>query len=475
MLEDDIVDAKIIQKELFGHEQEFSFHRVELEEDYIHAVNNFKPDIILSDNTLPQFTGTEALGIAKKLVPDTPFIFVTGTLSEEVAAESIKNGAWDFVVKERLSRLIPAIENSLRLKHEKEKSKQSILDLEESECKYRNLVESLEEGIGNVDINETFIYVNQAAADIFGCSKEEIIGKNLKELITEDMFQKVQGETEKRKLNKSSKYELTIQRKNGEKRIITVSASPNFSDNGEFQGTSGIFHDITDQKLADEQIKKDLEAKKTLLKELYHRTKNNMQVISSMLHIHSRNLDQNPQKIENCIEFIQKTFNGLISKIDAMALVHQRLYQADDLSVINLKDYISDLVNILDRSFNNQYKVSVKLDLDDVFIIMDSAIPLGLVLNELISNTFKHAFPEDMKGEMRIRIHEEEDKTINIHVSDNGVGIPHDLDLKNTKTLGLQIMYSLIEYQLKGEIYYANEKGLKWHVKLKDNLHKARV
>ncbi len=137
--------------------------------------------------------------------------------------------------------------------------KQAEEALKESEEKYRSLVETIDEGIGNVDKNETFTFLNQAAADIFGYPQKEMIGKNLKELTSPEMFQKVLEQSSFRKKGKSSFYELSIIRKNGEQRIITITATPIISKNGEHQGSFGIFHDITERKQAEEQLKESEE------------------------------------------------------------------------------------------------------------------------------------------------------------------------------------------------------------------------
>ena len=120
-------------------------------------------------------------------------------------------------------------------------------------------------------------------------------------------------------------------------------------------------------------------------------------------------------------------------------------------------------------------RIAFQLELEDIPILLDCAVPLGLIINELISNAFKHAFPNKMKGEISIKSYKEKNGIINIHVEDNGVGIPADLNLKEGDSIGLQTMFSLIEYQLKGEVNYVTDEGLKWHLKIKDNLYKKRV
>jgi len=120
-------------------------------------------------------------------------------------------------------------------------------------------------------------------------------------------------------------------------------------------------------------------------------------------------------------------------------------------------------------------RISFKLELDDVLILIDSAIPLGLVLNELISNVFKHAFPNNAKGEISIRLYKEENGMINLFVSDNGIGVSADFELRKMNSMGLQTVFTLLDYQLKGQIKYEKKNGLKWHFRFKANLNSKRV
>jgi two-component sensor histidine kinase/HAMP domain-containing protein len=226
-------------------------------------------------------------------------------------------------------------------------------------------------------------------------------------------------------------------------------------------------HSITMRKQAEQNIKKDLEEKKILLRELYHRTKNNMQVISSMLLIQSRNSDN---------EYVKDSFKETVNKIDAMALVHQKLYQSKDLSQINLSEYIEESLKLMMESYGKRSeKITLELELEDIFILIDSAIPLGLVLNELISNIIKYAFPNFRKGQISLRLYKNKDGTINIHLEDNGVGVPVDFDPRSTNTIGLETIFALVEYQLNGKLTYKIDNGLKWHIQVKDNKYKRRV
>ncbi|MCD4817615.1 MAG: response regulator [Candidatus Cloacimonetes bacterium] len=226
-------------------------------------------------------------------------------------------------------------------------------------------------------------------------------------------------------------------------------------------------NEIIEHKKAEEQIKKDLEEKNILLQELYHRTNNNMQIISSMLKRQSQYSDN---------EFVHSTFKTINNRIKAMSLVQQKLYQSKELSIINLKEYIEDILTQLRRSYSNQAKsISLKLALKEVFVIIDSAVHLGLVLNELITNVYKHAFPDNKKGELLIRLYKEKDETINIVLDDNGVGFSFDFEPEKTETIGFQNVFSLVKYQLDGTINCERDKGVKWHIKFKDNQYQKRI
>jgi len=218
---------------------------------------------------------------------------------------------------------------------------------------------------------------------------------------------------------------------------------------------------------AADQIKQDLKIKTALIQEIYHRTKNNMAVISAMLSMQSR-------RSKN--EYVKTTFREINNKIQAMSLVHQKLYKAKDLSNINLKVYIEDLANLILQSYGVlSEKIKIKFDLQDVRILIDSAVPLGLIVNELVSNIFKHAFPNRQEGEIYIRLIKEKDETITLEVIDNGIGFPQNFNPRKDGSMGLASVFSIVENQLKGEISVKSGNGLKWHIKIKDDKKKERV
>ncbi len=331
--------------------------------------------------------------------------------------------------------------------------------------------------IAITDIKGNLEYVNPKFTELTGYTLEEAKGMNPRILKSGEQPDEIYKDLwETLSSGKEWRGEFHNKKKNGELFWEAASLSPIFDDQGKIINFIKVAEDVTEQKKAEDQIKQNLQEKTLLLQEIYHRTKNNMQVVSSMLKLQTRNIENRVQADSKDIEFIYESFNAVINKITAMSLVHQKLYEAEDLSHINLKEYIGDLVRSLMISFRiRSESISLKLDMEDVFLLIDSAIPLGLVLSELISNVFKHGYKDDKKVEINVRLFKEDDETINIHISDNGVGISSDIELENVSTMGLQTVFSLVEFQLKGKITYKTENGLKWKISFKDNLHEERV
>ena len=218
---------------------------------------------------------------------------------------------------------------------------------------------------------------------------------------------------------------------------------------------------------ANETLKIALAEKTTLLQELYHRTNNTMQVISALLELQSGYSDD---------DRVHQMFAETRNRIQAMALVHQKLYQSKDLSRINLQDYIQDLTVFLVKNYQwMTRRIKLFYELEEVMVLIDTAIPCGIILNELISNSLKYAFPEDRSGEIRIFLRRDSAGDIKLKVSDNGVGVPSDFDIKQQKRLGLSNVIALGENQLHGKVDFLMENGFSCQICFKDNLYKARI
>ncbi|HAE20757.1 MAG TPA: hypothetical protein DCG47_00315 [Spirochaetaceae bacterium] len=228
-----------------------------------------------------------------------------------------------------------------------------------------------------------------------------------------------------------------------------------------------IIIDISERKRAEEGLKASLREKEVLLRELYHRTRNNMNVIMSMMSLQAEYTGDKQIKA-SCDE--AKT------RIQAMALVHQKLYDAKDLSHINLKDYIDDLIVQFARSQGANYgQVRFETKMDDVLVLIDTAIPCGLVLSELISNSLKHAFPGGRAGVISIELSVDSDKSIRLLVADDGIGLAPGFDPRTGGKMGLAFMYQIAEAQLAASVSMKLERGVSCELTFKDNHYQARV
>lgn len=245
--------------------------------------------------------------------------------------------------------------------------------------------------------------------------------------------------------------------KKGNRIIRDVFLNPIYDENNNINEVSGIAHDITEKTLAEEQLKESLKEKEVLLKEVHHRVKNNLQVISSILNLQSSYVTE-----ESTLNILRESQN----RIKSMAFIHESLYQTNDFSQINFSEYVVSLSQNLVHSyevFDNF--VNLNLQVKEVSLNLDQSIPCGLLINELISNALKYAFPKKKKGTITIDLFEK-DKTVFLSVKDNGIGLPENIDYRDTGTLGLQLVITLTE-QLGGKIELDNTKGANYSLTFK--------
>ncbi len=245
-----------------------------------------------------------------------------------------------------------------------------------------------------------------------------------------------------------------------------------------YDGITGVvlvFRDQTEERAFQKKLKQQntqlqaaLSEKETLLRELYHRTKNNMQVIASILTLQAAQVDDPQIK-----KFVQDTEN----KIYAMALVHEKLYQSKDLSRIDMNSYLTELAELIVENYTvvigNQIKINYNIQ--DVSMLIDTAIPSGLIVNELLTNALKYAFPDGYEGEIELSLQQLPDDKIEIRVSDNGVGVNKNFDFFGQRTLGIQTVISLVTHQLQGSVEFKSDKGVTCIIRFRDDLYRSRV
>jgi len=234
------------------------------------------------------------------------------------------------------------------------------------------------------------------------------------------------------------------------------------------QKTKHLEVEIFEHKLAKQKIEQSLCEKEALILELYHRTQNTMQVIRGMLLLQADEFSAN--------EELQLMVKNTERRIHAISLVHQMLYKTKDLSRISIKEYVCELsASIMQRFCVSDEEISLNIKIDDQYFLLDTAIPFGLILNELMTNSLEHAFPGGKKGMISITLTKvDPDKNI-LHYSDNGVGVSNDFDFHNQNTLGLKFIYNIGEQQMMGKVTMKNNNGINCLVEFTNNLYKKRV
>ncbi len=331
--------------------------------------------------------------------------------------------------------------------------------LKKIEHNYRILFDNLIDGIFVLDAETLKVVIaNNAIAKMYGFkSKADAVNINpidfilpeYKEealrIITEDMF--------KKNLHQINEFRSIT--KDG--RIIWISA---VGVKTEYQGRLASLisiRDITKRKKAEEQIKIDLKEKNILLQEVHHRVKNNMQVISSMLKLQSAHI-----KDERALEL----FKNSQDRVRTMALIHDALYLSKDLTHIDFAGYVKNLTTqiFISHKANSKF-IKLNINIKDVLLDINMAIPCGLIINELVSNALKYAFPNKRKGEISISF-TYKDQINTLHVKDNGIGISKDIDLKKSTTLGLMLVNSLTK-QLNGKLKLEKVKGTSFKITFK--------
>jgi PAS domain S-box-containing protein len=210
-----------------------------------------------------------------------------------------------------------------------------------------------------------------------------------------------------------------------------------------------------ERKRAAEQIEASLQEKELLLKEIHHRVKNNLQIISSLL-----NLQAGTVHDSDTLEILRESQN----RVRAMGFIHEKLYQSENLANIDFASYIENLANYLFTTYNaGRQGTSLAFEVDKIHLGVDAAVPCGLIINELVSNALKHAYPQGAGGEIRIELKRLENTLIRLTVSDQGAGFPEGVDFRETPSLGLQLVCSLVD-QLDGLITLSREAGTRFEI-----------
>lgn len=372
--------------------------------------------------------------------------------------------------KENFSMLSPEIKPSLSLKqiiienkrlkakiHEMEKWKlrHQLADeaLKESEEKYRKLVQASPEAITVTNLKGIITDVSEETLNLHGYEKpEELIGKSAFNLIAPEERPRAQRNLLKiLRIGILKNEGYFFLRKDGTRFSGEISSALVKDAKNRPKQIISTCRDITARKTIEDELKSSLKEKEALLMEVHHRVKNNLQIISGLLDI---------KALQPSYHEIKQLCQDARAEIHTMALIHEHLYQSGRFSQIEMGNYIKDLVNYLFQVYSNKMRlITPVLDYSKVFLNINQALPLAIILNEAISNVFKHAFQKGQEGTLEITLKKSEKDFVFLRIKDDGVGIPQNLDINSTRTLGLKLMKNLVEDQLKGKLYVIQHEG----------------
>lgn len=313
---------------------------------------------------------------------------------------------------------------------------------------------SVGESVSITDMNDRLLFVNRAFVELYGYAENELIGHTIDIVRSphdhKEMVEKILPSS----LTGGWQGEVINRKKDGTEFPVFLSTSLVRDKQGEPLALIGVARDITEARKVRDQINASLKEKEILLKEIHHRVKNNLQVISSLLNLQLASV-RDPYDVA--------LFQESQNRIRSMAIIHEKLYQSDDLSHVDFGSYIGTLTSSLFRSYDVS-DIGFQIDVESIRLSIDAAIPCGLILNELVSNALKHAFPDGRRGYVSIAMHREEGHFCRLVVADDGIGFPAGIDFRKTPSLGLELVNTLVN-QLNGSIELTSGNGSKFTIR----------
>lgn len=316
------------------------------------------------------------------------------------------------------------------------------------------MIDMLKDSIISTDLDGFVKTWNRGAERLFGYASFDAIGKHISFVYPPEEHANLQDTITQLKEKGQYETEVKMQRSSGKPFYAILSLSIIYDDRGVATGMIGYSIDVSERKRMEENLRHALADKDVLMREIYHRTKNNMALIQSLL-----NLQSGQVKDREALN----SLNESAYRVRTMSMIHESLYSTGDLTRINIRDYLQSLTTELFNSFGATPRAKIDINILDIPMDVDQVIPLGLIVNELLTNAFKYAFPDDSKGEILVELKDHDDEKFELTVADTGVGLPGDFDITRARTLGLQLVSSL-SAQLRGRLSVSGDKGAEFRV-----------
>jgi len=417
--------------------------RVDTESEY-NAHLGWPPDVILADCDMPLIGASRALELLCQHNLDTiPFIVVSGTIGEDVAMALMGKGAADYLQKDRLARLGPAVRRALgesKLRDEVRRAEQALLA---SNVRFSSFMNNSQTLAFIKDQDGRILYINNTCEQIWGMTLADCSGKTNHQLWPAEVADRLRAnDTAVIERDESSQLVEEVSLRNGRTVPMLTFRFP-FADGDGRRLLGGVSVDISEQVRTQKALSSALAAKELLLKEVHHRVKNNLQIISSLLSMQAESLPD---------PAAARALQDSQGRVQCMALIHERLHLDDEPDRLDFREYATKLARDLFYSYGvNSERIRLRFELEPISLELNQAIPCGLILNELLTNSLKYAFPNERAGEILVKLSWGGDEVVQLTVADDGVGLPWDFDWKESQSLGLRIM-NILGRQLDGTV-----------------------
>lgn len=407
---------------------------------------------LLLDYRLPDGEPWQVADVAQSRVPEVPVIFVTAMSDENVAIEALRRGFADYVKKTAgfWNELPAVLERVARLNRIKGR-------LDETSALMSAIVEHSSDLVAVASGEGKLVYVSPVCLTLLGRDAAGLVGRSWMEIVVPEDRDQLQGMFAG--LDENSHLQATLRccHENGAIASVEARVARLTTTSAAQPMIVLTLHDVTAQRAHEEQIEASLREKEVLLREIYHRVKNNLQVIQSLLKMRARLLPEGETRA---------AIDSTVQRVYAMGLVHERLYRMEDLARLSLPDYLRDLFNgVVASSSTQPGQIQLGLDIEDLPLSLDLAVPFGLLTNELLSNCLKHGFPEGRRGKVKISIHRQE-VGVRLVVQDDGVGLPPHFNPAACPSMGLKLADSLAR-QLGGSLQFTSANGCRIETCLK--------
>jgi PAS domain S-box-containing protein len=439
------------------------------------------PDLVLLDLKMPEMGGIDVLKVLIKEYPLLPIIVVSGVGLATDVIEAIHCGAWDYILKpiQDFQMLEYAIERALEKAKLLKENNQYQENLEEmvlartkelqainkqlkSEIQYRkyveenlfnsqkmltSILETVPDIIYRLDEKGNINFISDAVQK-YNYKPYEFMDRPIEEFIHPEDIEKSKWLLKTRRTGKRKTKNFEIRMFQSPQTsvyptfMLEAEGIYNEGENRTFIGTQGVFRDISLRKEAENKVKKSLQEKESLLKEVHHRVKNNMQIILSLLSIQMKDIKS--EEIQNILKESQ-------NRIMSMAIVHESIYKTDNFAEINMDNFVRTLYAQISQSYQMKKNIKIEFDLEKLFVTLDSSVPLAIILNEVFTNIFKHAFKDHNECLVRVTMKKIEGSFALVTVEDNGSGIKKGVNINKPETMGLSLIKTLTR-QLSGKL-----------------------